>query len=193
MAKMTTAQQIGFMEEISQSPAAWACGISPRALRDAVGLDRNEDGSYSVQSLIEWASRRVGEHVTLSNSEYEKLLVLCGALRLECDSQQTAALKVLEELRNKHGDAAFVCFVDLIMQEWRTAVEFEDDFAVDPDAERRAAEYARQVAQDQEAESELRIVVQCDCGRVRRGRKWIMTNVPPEHKVTHDMCPKCTD
>jgi len=182
------------MEKLLQSPAAWLAGISPRALRDAIGLERNEDGTYNAQAIMEWASRRVGEHVALPDAAHEQLLVLSGALHLQCDSQQAAALKVLEELRSRHGDGALVCFVDLLMQEWRTAVEFEDDFAVDPEAERQAAEYARQVAEDREAESELRIVYQCDsCGRVRRGRKWVMSNAPPKHKVIGDTCPKCTD
>jgi len=189
----TVEEQISMMEHLKQKPAAWLAGISPRSLRDALSVRRNADGTYDARFILQWAAARVPEQANLSDVDLERLLVLAAMISVRTDQQQAAAVELLDGLRAKYGDGALVCFVDLLMEEWRAGVELEDNLAVDPEYERRQAEHARRMEEEQQAVDELRICVQCDCGRVRRGRRWVQAVPPAGHKVIVDICPSCND
>jgi len=186
-----TNRQIAEMQKLTQKSAAWAVDLSPRALRDAVGLERAADGSYDLRHLVAWARGRMPTEAHLSDAESEKLLVISEQLSL-ADSQQPAALSIVGDLCNKYGSQVYATLVELLVEKWRAGRKLEDELASDPGAAARQAEYQRRIEQEALARDRLQIVVRCEhCQRVRYGRRWIKRQVPSGHVIIGGCCPKC--
>lgn len=96
----------------------------------------------------------------------------------------------LQELRDCHGDAGYVAFLDQLVA---TLTE-ESAGSVEPteaELRQKEAERAKQ-ERHQRAREELRFCHVCDdCGRLRTGTRWIEAPPPDGFFVWKDRSPFC--
>jgi len=188
-AKLTGTVEIAIMEQLSQQAAAWLIGITPRALRDQ-DAPRRPDGCYDARSLTEWATSRITQ-VKLTDGELEKLLTVVDSMS---GLLTPAMLSDLDELHSKHGVSGWLAFLVTFIEESKA------DIARYPDATRPKAQEDIDLAvaechermENSIASDALKVATVCeDCGKLRRGRKWVVEDPPADHCVAEWVCPRC--
>ena len=198
MAKAKTSNDLATLRRLNQQSAAWLVGVSARTLRDWVDAPRNDDGSYDGRELVAWAQKRL-PRPDITDQDYERLLVIIDELATSgagCCSG-AAMLDILTELRDVYGENAWLMFVDLLIEKW------SEDFGGDKPAsyiEPDETEIRQRVLESidnkriQTAHNRLEIAVVCpECGRLRRGRKWVEDSPPSRYAVVGQQCNDCAD
>ncbi|MCY2988505.1 MAG: hypothetical protein NTY19_11650 [Planctomycetota bacterium] len=190
--KSTEVDEIEILGRLSPGASAHLAGVSKRILRDAVGLPRAADGSYNARDVAKWAAGRLPTKAgELTDEDFEILRTIADQFHAFSDGQAGTIITRLADLRRKYGEAAFVQLVGMFLDDLRSLAE---SVRFDESAEslRQQAAYRRQQEVERLAQDELRILVVCECGRYRRGRKWIKGELPQDHaKVMTEGCPAC--
>ena len=185
------------MQRLPQSVAAWLVGLTPRALRDHASCPRNDDGTYDAKAVSAWSIGR-RELANLTDEDVEQCYCISDLLHEALYESSGPVVRAIRDLELKYGDKALVTFATLFFEEWSRAADFEEGRTPASSKERlewerREEEVRREGAAYEEARDNLLASWVCDqCGKLRRGRRWVDQEPPSSHIVLRDICPVCT-
>ena len=187
-------KDLTWLKTLSQQDAAYVAGCTSRTLRDHPSVPRNPDGrTYDARQIAEWSALRVGS-IALDDEDVERVLVLAAQIEAGIEASLPAVVGLLRGLISLHGPAVAVLIVQLLVDEWGGLVDtYPDVYAESSAADiRKAEDLARQLDADRRARDKLLVAVVCeDCGKLRRGRRWIIQKPPTGYVKQLSQCPAC--
>lgn len=185
----TTTEQIETLQRLGQGAVAWLLDRSPRTVRDAHELRRAADGSYNTRDVLTWVARR-WPRPKLDDDEYEKLLLLAENVH-DAEHHAAALVRIVGELRQRHGDGVAVELLDLLLADWQGYVDLER-LEESPAMLRQREQQAREQEQQKEADRDLRQATICHrCKKLRQGRRWLRSAPPAGFVTLQGTCPSC--
>lgn len=205
-AELTGTEQIGAMQALTQQSAAWLVGQTARTLRDHPGIPRNPSGRYDARDMIKWAAKRIPE-ANLSDQEMERALnaaeIIYGAVHSFGGDRVVVALAdYLDGIEAYYGEAGLIVVFREMLREWRIQADLDRKFIERVTPDQLRAEIERRVRdeilseQRYDAMERLDVAVVCDeCGRLRRGQRWIVADPPESVQALKGYCsdyPKCS-
>jgi len=203
LTKLTGAEQVSVMKNLSQQAASWLLDVNGRSLRDDGNVPRQANGKYNARELLAWASKRLPE-VKFSDEELEAVFTLADCLGEEIT--RTRFFAYIDDLDRRHGASGVASF-------WREITlylhdEIEDSRncclkACQPKSEAEIQSEIRRKVEDEirrearEAEEsrlidEFKSYTECvNCGRIRRARRWVHEPAPKGRVQLQSVCPEC--
>ena len=187
----TAADQRRVLTALSQQPAAFMLGLSPRTLRDS-DAPRTDSGNYDGRELVKWATGRI-KRPDLADEHIERIMVAVDEVIGDLFGY-AGLLSTLNELQNEYGDGGPLAFVEHLVVALRAEVEHHPVAAKPLTAGGLAGlvEAAQRQHDAAAARTLLRLAVVCeDCGKLRRGRSWVAETPPAGFDIRKDLCPAC--
>lgn len=191
LAKLTGAQQIEVLKNLTQQGAAFLLGLSPRCLRDHPESPRSADGTYDARALLSsgMLHRDLPE---LSVDELEKAF----AVAEEFVHQITPPiLRFMRGIRERHSDAGLSAVLVVMLDYW---AELVDDNETEPTDQQIREKLESEIdarlqsAQRDRLHQQLKVAVRCEhCGKLRRGREWLKARTPVGYVEAGSICPSC--
>lgn len=188
--KLKPTEERAIMQRLSQQSAAWVAGVAVRTLRDRTDAPRAHDGSYDAADIVKW-SRSCIDSADLDDADIERMLVIVDDLH---PRGYVAAVETLRDILLRYGAAGLSRFAELLLEEWGATVDESGDtfqpLTADNIAKRALEE--RERLEESAARDRFEVAVVCDeCGKLRRGRRWIKSSPPAGFVVDQILCPKC--
>ena len=192
--KLTGPEQIVVLQSLTQQAAAWLLDTTARTLRDHVEVPRDADGTYNARELLALGLKTT-ELSEPTVDELEKMWLIAESL--QDDDRIPAAIRLLNSLRARYGEAGLAMFSTAMLESWtelwtlngpqKTEQEVCDKLEEKFQKDLERAQYDRLSRQ-------LKVVRVCyECHRVRRGRAWVKTDIPAgfAKEAGDAWCPDC--
>lgn len=185
------ARQIAEMQKLSPRAAAWLAGVLASTLRDSVAtLPPDDEGNYDARDIVSWSHARKLSAVT--DDELELIHRAVDYYEIHHDSVPLAS--VVKKMREKYGRGADGWFVDILLSNGEAFAPYgpkELPLLSDQELLLRA-----KAAYDEERRKRdcRQLMVSCvceECGRLRKGNKWIKQNTDPGETVLSGICGDC--
>ena len=188
--KLSGAEQIIVLQSLTQLAAAWLLDTTARTLRDHVEVPRDANGAYTARELLA-SGLKTTELSEPTVDELEKMWLIAESL--QDDDRIPAAIRLLNSLRARYGEAGLAMFSTAMLESWtlngpeKTEQEVRDKLEGKFQKDLERAQYDRLSRQ-------LKVVRVCyECHRVRRGRAWVKTDIPAgfTKEAGDAWCPDC--
>ena len=195
MAKQNHAAQIAALNSMHGRAAAWLADVPFTTLRNSVhALPPNSDGTYDGRQVVEWAAER--RKVKLDDDDDESLLRASEAAVFEGGlSTRGGALRLLKELRDRHGRQVDSNFVDVLLGLLEEGDAEPDRIPQASDEELLLSARAKYNAEHYDvAERRLEVAVVCEyCEKVRCGSQWRARELEEHEEPFQGSCPACRE
>ena len=203
VAKLTGAQQIEVLKNLSQQAAAFLLGVSARTLRDHPDAPRCEDGAYDARTLLS-SGMLQRDAPEFSVDELEKSFTIAEAMNYEITPQM---LRFLRGLKERHGDAGWSAVLGILIEYWSELVDPNEreptdaeireklEAEIDERIQRAQAEIDERIqrAQHERLTRQFKVAVRCDyCKKLRQGREWVKARTPIGYAESGSICPSCS-
>lgn len=185
------AKQIAEMQRLTPRAAAWLCGVAVATLRDAVAtLSPAEDGTYDAREVTKWANARM-----LSTVDDDDLEMVHRAVDVYGWTEDPGPLgRIINAMRSKYGRGADGWVVDVLLSNSESIGSDapEELPRLSDEVLLARARESYEAERERRNEMHLNFSFVCECGRLRRGNRWIMEKPNTSEAVISSTCNKCS-